>query len=117
MSGPSLEGRHALVTGAGGGIGAAIAAALVSAGGRVSLAGRRPEPLRTAAARLPFGTDLASGRLKSMALVPAYGPAIHVGDFRPTAASGTADIQIGGSGAASGGSAAIETDQENSLGP
>jgi NAD(P)-dependent dehydrogenase (short-subunit alcohol dehydrogenase family) len=55
MSGASLEGRHALVTGAGGGIGAAIAAALVSAGARVTLAGRRPEPLRTAAARLPAG--------------------------------------------------------------
>jgi NAD(P)-dependent dehydrogenase (short-subunit alcohol dehydrogenase family) len=55
MSRPSLEGRHALVTGAGGGIGAAIAAALVGAGARVSLAGRRPEPLRIAAARLPAG--------------------------------------------------------------
>jgi NAD(P)-dependent dehydrogenase (short-subunit alcohol dehydrogenase family) len=55
MSGASLEGRHALVTGAGGGIGAAIAAALASAGARVSLAGRRNEPLRAAAAALPAG--------------------------------------------------------------
>jgi NAD(P)-dependent dehydrogenase (short-subunit alcohol dehydrogenase family) len=55
MSGASLEGRHALVTGAGGGIGAAIAAALAGAGARVSLAGRRNEPLRAAAAALPVG--------------------------------------------------------------
>src|SRR5208337_4906503 len=53
MNGASLEGRHALVTGAGGGIGAAIAAALARTGARVSLAGRRPEPLRAAAAALP----------------------------------------------------------------
>ena len=55
MSAALLDGRHALVTGAGGGIGAAIAAALAAAGARVSLAGRRPEPLRTAAAALPAG--------------------------------------------------------------
>jgi NAD(P)-dependent dehydrogenase (short-subunit alcohol dehydrogenase family) len=55
MSRASLQGRHALVTGAGGGIGAAIAAALVHAGARVSLAGRRAEPLRAAAATLPNG--------------------------------------------------------------
>jgi NAD(P)-dependent dehydrogenase (short-subunit alcohol dehydrogenase family) len=55
MNAASLEGRHALVTGAGGGIGAAIAAALARAGARVSLAGRRPEPLRAVAAALPAG--------------------------------------------------------------
>ena len=55
MSGEPLEGRHALVTGAGGGIGAAIAAALARAGARISLAGRRIEPLRAAAGALPEG--------------------------------------------------------------
>ena len=35
-AGAKLEGRHALVTGAGGGIGAAIAVALASNGARVS---------------------------------------------------------------------------------
>jgi len=53
MSG--LEGRHALVTGAGSGIGAAIAEALAARGARVSLAGRRAEPLRDVAAKLPDG--------------------------------------------------------------
>jgi NAD(P)-dependent dehydrogenase (short-subunit alcohol dehydrogenase family) len=55
VSAGALAGRHALVTGAGGGIGAAIAAALVGEGARVSLAGRRAEPLRAVAAALPEG--------------------------------------------------------------
>ncbi len=55
----AIDGRHALVTGAGSGIGAAIAEALAGAGARVTLAGRRPEPLREVAARLPRGAALA----------------------------------------------------------
>jgi NAD(P)-dependent dehydrogenase (short-subunit alcohol dehydrogenase family) len=45
--------RHALVTGAGSGIGAAIARALAEAGMRVTLAGRRAAPLHEVAAGLP----------------------------------------------------------------
>jgi NAD(P)-dependent dehydrogenase (short-subunit alcohol dehydrogenase family) len=41
----SLDNRHVLVTGAGTGIGAAIATACAKAGARVSLAGRRRDPL------------------------------------------------------------------------
>ena len=55
----ALAGRHALVTGAGSGIGAAIALALAQAGARVSLAGRRPGPLAQVAARLPEGAAQA----------------------------------------------------------
>jgi NAD(P)-dependent dehydrogenase (short-subunit alcohol dehydrogenase family) len=47
-----LSGRHALITGAGTGIGAAIATAAARAGARVSLAGRRAEPLMAVAASL-----------------------------------------------------------------
>jgi NAD(P)-dependent dehydrogenase (short-subunit alcohol dehydrogenase family) len=50
----TLKDRHVLVTGAGTGIGAAIAAACAKAGARVSLAGRRHEPL--AALQASLGT-------------------------------------------------------------
>lgn len=54
MSQPNvLEGRHAVVTGASGGIGQAIARQLVEAGARVSLAGRNSERLEALAATLP----------------------------------------------------------------
>jgi NAD(P)-dependent dehydrogenase (short-subunit alcohol dehydrogenase family) len=54
----TLNGRHALVTGAGSGIGAAIAETLAIAGARVSLAGRRAEPLREVAGKLPKGSAI-----------------------------------------------------------
>jgi NAD(P)-dependent dehydrogenase (short-subunit alcohol dehydrogenase family) len=57
--GNDLAGRHALVTGAGSGIGAAIAAGLAGAGARVTLAGRRRAPLEALAADLPKGNALA----------------------------------------------------------
>ena len=44
-----LHGHHALVTGAGSGIGAAIARRLAAEGARVTLAGRRREPLEAVA--------------------------------------------------------------------
>lgn len=48
-----LQGRHALVTGAARGIGAAIARMLAQQGARVTLLGRRPETLGALAAELP----------------------------------------------------------------
>ena len=50
---PFLEGRHAVVTGAGSGIGSAIALALADEGARVTVLGRRIDPLEELAARLP----------------------------------------------------------------
>ena len=49
MQGKTLEGRHALITGAGTGIGAAAAAELAGAGAKLSLLGRRLEPLQATA--------------------------------------------------------------------
>ncbi|MCX8997139.1 SDR family oxidoreductase [Rhizobiaceae bacterium BDR2-2] len=57
----SLQGRHALVTGAGSGIGAAIARALVAAGARVTLAGRRREPLEALALELGIEKTFIAG--------------------------------------------------------
>jgi len=47
-----FAGKHALITGASVGIGAAIAAWLVNLGAGVTLVARRPEPLNEAAQRL-----------------------------------------------------------------
>lgn len=52
MSGNILAGRHAVVTGAGRGIGAAIAHALAAESARVTLIGRDAKTLRVAAAAL-----------------------------------------------------------------
>jgi NAD(P)-dependent dehydrogenase (short-subunit alcohol dehydrogenase family) len=49
----SLQGRHAVVTGAGRGIGAAIAARLAAQGARLTLIGRNRDVLSQAAASLP----------------------------------------------------------------
>ncbi len=56
----TLAGRHALITGGGTGIGAAIAQALAGAGAAVSLAGRRATPLQEVAARLPKATAIVA---------------------------------------------------------
>ena len=51
MEGRPLEGRHALITGGGTGIGAAAAVALGNAGAKLSLLGRRMPPLQATAVR------------------------------------------------------------------
>ena len=50
--GSALDGRHALITGGGTGIGAATAEQLAAAGARVTLVGRRLEPIEAIADRI-----------------------------------------------------------------
>jgi NAD(P)-dependent dehydrogenase (short-subunit alcohol dehydrogenase family) len=52
MQGNWLEGRHALITGGGTGIGAAAATHLHAAGAKVSVSGRRLEPLQQVAEQI-----------------------------------------------------------------
>ena len=77
-----LSGRHAVVTGGGTGVGAAIARALAQAGARVTIAGRRKEPLERTAdrhARLRWVTGDVTDAQSVLAMfaeaVGAHGPA------------------------------------------
>ena len=87
-----LSGRHAVVTGGGTGVGAAIALGLAQAGARVTIAGRRKEPLeRTASqhARLRWVTgDVSDARSVAAMFAEASG------------AHGLADIVVANAGAA-----------------
>jgi NAD(P)-dependent dehydrogenase (short-subunit alcohol dehydrogenase family) len=91
VDGP-LAGKHALITGGGSGIGAAIALKLAGAGAAVSLVGRRSGPLEEVAARLPRAkaivADVTSEADTSAMVVAAR------------AAHGPIDILIANAGAA-----------------
>jgi NAD(P)-dependent dehydrogenase (short-subunit alcohol dehydrogenase family) len=65
------EGRHALITGGGTGIGAATARVLASEGGKVSLLGRRREPLEAVASEVG-ATAIACDVTDRSALEQAY---------------------------------------------
>ena len=56
----ALSGRHALITGGGTGIGAAIARVLADEGAAVSLAGRRKAPLDKVAGSLRKATAIVA---------------------------------------------------------
>ena len=87
-----LAGKHALVTGGGTGIGAAIARALGDAGAAVSLAGRRSAPLQEVAARLPKATAIVAD-------VTREADTLAMADAA-RAANGPIDILIANAGAA-----------------
>lgn len=88
----ALSGKHALITGGGSGIGAAIAQALAHEGAAVSLAGRRAGPINEVAAKLPKATAIVADvtDAKSCSAMVAKARAAH----------GPIDIVIANAGAA-----------------
>ena len=88
----ALDNRHALITGGGTGIGAAIARALVGEGAAVSLVGRRKAPLDAVAASLVKATAIVADVTKE-ADCAAMATAAR-------AAQGPIDIVIANAGAA-----------------
>jgi NAD(P)-dependent dehydrogenase (short-subunit alcohol dehydrogenase family)/DNA-binding MarR family transcriptional regulator len=90
----ALDNRHALITGGGTGIGAAIARALAKEGAAVSLAGRRKAPLDDVAAKLPKATAIVADVTKESDCAAMAETA--------RAANGPIDIVIANAGAAAG---------------
>jgi 3-oxoacyl-[acyl-carrier protein] reductase len=86
-----LEGRNALVTGASGGIGAAIARTLHGAGAAVSLSGTRIETLEALAAELGGRAHVVPANLADAAAVAALPAAAE-------AAMGSIDILVNNAG-------------------
>ena len=75
-----MKSRHAVITGAGRGIGAAIARGLAAQGATLTLMGRRLEPLQALASELAggavavpvdVGDEAAVQRAASIALIPS----------------------------------------------
>jgi NAD(P)-dependent dehydrogenase (short-subunit alcohol dehydrogenase family) len=79
MSG--LAGRHALVTGGGTGIGAAIATTLAQAGAAVTICGRRLEPLQATAACAANIRAVAADVTSETSVAKIYEQAEAVGSF------------------------------------
>jgi 3-oxoacyl-[acyl-carrier protein] reductase len=86
-----LSGRKALVTGASGGIGAAIAEALHAQGAEVTLSGTRRDALDALAAKLGGRSHVATADLSDRASVEALVPAAE-------AAMGQVDILVNNAG-------------------
>jgi len=87
----TLAGRHALITGAGTGIGAAIAAMLSAAGATVTLAGRRLAPLQEVAGRLDNAHVVTMDVTDEAAVADAFETA--------QSAAGPVDILVNNAGA------------------
>lgn len=94
----ALSGTHALITGGGTGIGAAVARALAAEGAAISIAGRRKAPLDETAATLPKATAIVADITKPEDCAAMVAAA--------RAAHGPIDIVIANAGAASSAPAA-----------
>lgn len=90
MADGDLDGWHALITGAGSGIGAATAVALARAGVKISLLGRRPIGLETVRAAIGNGFAVVA----DVSDEEAFGRAID----RAAAANGPIDILVNSAG-------------------
>ena len=86
-----LTGKGALVTGASGGIGGAVARAVHAAGARVALSGTRQEPLEALAAELGEGAHVVPCDLSDPAAVDAL-------PGQAAAATGSLDILVNNAG-------------------
>ncbi len=86
-----LTGMTALVTGASGGIGSAVAAALASQGARIALSGTREDALKAVAAKLPHDPVILPCNLSDAAAVDALVPCA-------VAALGQIDILVNNAG-------------------
>jgi NAD(P)-dependent dehydrogenase (short-subunit alcohol dehydrogenase family) len=87
-----LRDKHAVITGGGTGIGAAIAAALAADGARLTLMGRRPEPLEAEAATLPQARGVSCDVTDPASVAVAFDKA--------QVALGLIDILVNNAGAA-----------------
>jgi len=87
-----LAGRHAVVTGGGSGIGAAIGHALAAAGAAVTLMGRRRDPLEAHAGALPRAAAVACDVTDEAAVREAFAGA--------AGRLGAVDILVSNAGAA-----------------
>jgi 3-hydroxybutyrate dehydrogenase len=88
----ALSGRHAVVTGGGRGIGAAIASALAAAGAKLTLMGRTLGPLQEKAAALPTAQAISCDVTDEAGVAAAFATA--------TEAFGPVAILISNAGAA-----------------
>jgi NAD(P)-dependent dehydrogenase (short-subunit alcohol dehydrogenase family) len=88
----ALAGKHALITGAGSGIGAAIARALGSESAAISIAGRRMALLEAVAAHIPGAKAIVADVIDEQACLAMVAAA--------RAAHGPVDILIANAGAA-----------------